>query len=208
MTIRFSCPECSKSLKADEQHSGRKVRCDACGTVVVVPPSKKSSAAEPKPAADDQPDEEISTRSQAQRDDEIDMTPMVDVVFQLLIFFMVTAAFSKQKSIQVPPPDPTQGVSQNVVLDEPEEKDDIITARIEQDGTVWINDELAPSEQAVISRIKQAREGGPGATTQGPGDLKIIAHPEGHHEVTVMVIDAGNAAGVNKIQLQIGDDEE
>jgi biopolymer transport protein ExbD len=32
----------------------------------------------------------------------LDITPMVDVTFLLLIFFMVTASFSLQKSIQVP----------------------------------------------------------------------------------------------------------
>ena len=34
--------------------------------------------------------------------DELDMTPMVDVTFLLLIFFMVTASFSLQKSLPVP----------------------------------------------------------------------------------------------------------
>ena len=35
---------------------------------------------------------------------EMDMTPMVDVTFLLLIFFMVTAAFAMQKSFHVPTP--------------------------------------------------------------------------------------------------------
>ena len=37
-------------------------------------------------------------------EEEMDMTPMVDVTFLLLIFFMVTAAFSVQKVIEVPAP--------------------------------------------------------------------------------------------------------
>jgi len=36
-------------------------------------------------------------------EDELDMTPMVDVTFLLLIFFMVTASFTLQKSIPQPP---------------------------------------------------------------------------------------------------------
>ena len=35
---------------------------------------------------------------------EMDMTPMVDVTFLLLIFFMVTAAFTMQKSFEIPTP--------------------------------------------------------------------------------------------------------
>ncbi|HUG70447.1 MAG TPA: biopolymer transporter ExbD [Pirellulaceae bacterium] len=37
---------------------------------------------------------------------ESDMTPMVDVTFLLLIFFMVTAAFAMQRSMVVPKPGP------------------------------------------------------------------------------------------------------
>ena len=35
---------------------------------------------------------------------EMDMTPMVDIVFQLLIFFMITASFTMQKAMPVPKP--------------------------------------------------------------------------------------------------------
>ena len=36
----------------------------------------------------------------------VELTPLIDVVFLLLIFFMVTAAFSLQRSLQVPTPQP------------------------------------------------------------------------------------------------------
>ncbi len=41
---------------------------------------------------------------------EADMTPMVDVTFLLLIFFMVTAAFTMQSAIVVPKPSPPEPV--------------------------------------------------------------------------------------------------
>ena len=47
-------------------------------------------------------EEEEMVRRKKRDDEELDMTPMVDVTFLLLIFFMVTASFSLQKSIQMP----------------------------------------------------------------------------------------------------------
>ena len=39
-------------------------------------------------------------RREVSEEDDLDMTPMVDVTFLLLIFFMVTASFTLQKSIE------------------------------------------------------------------------------------------------------------
>ncbi|MEM9659397.1 MAG: biopolymer transporter ExbD, partial [Planctomycetota bacterium] len=47
--------------------------------------------------------EEIENTRARRQDDELDLTPMVDVTFLLLIFFMITAAFAVQKAISVPP---------------------------------------------------------------------------------------------------------
>ena len=46
---------------------------------------------------------EVNFGSKGVIEDELDMTPMVDIVFLLLIFFMVTASFTLQKSMQQPP---------------------------------------------------------------------------------------------------------
>ncbi len=46
---------------------------------------------------------EFNIKKEPIPEDELDMTPMVDVTFLLLIFFMVTASFTLQKSIKQPP---------------------------------------------------------------------------------------------------------
>ncbi|MFM7973431.1 MAG: ExbD/TolR family protein, partial [Pirellula sp.] len=46
--------------------------------------------------------EQVSFEKKELPKDDMDMTPMVDVTFLLLIFFMITANFTMQKSIQVP----------------------------------------------------------------------------------------------------------
>ena len=37
MTIRVKCPTCRQTLKAEERHAGRTVRCPACGKPVTIP---------------------------------------------------------------------------------------------------------------------------------------------------------------------------
>ena len=73
--------------------------------------------------------------SKKRSDDELDMTPMVDVTFLLLIFFMVTAAFALQKVLPVPPISDQEDVSVTQVDDI--EKDSIVV-RIDADNVFWI----------------------------------------------------------------------
>jgi hypothetical protein len=46
MTIRVKCPSCQQTLKAEERHAGRTVRCPACRAPVTIPPVEVDSAEE------------------------------------------------------------------------------------------------------------------------------------------------------------------
>ena len=52
----------------------------------------------------------LLNRNTQQEEDEIDLTPMLDVVFIMLIFFIVTATFVKEVGIDVNSPDKNQNV--------------------------------------------------------------------------------------------------
>ena len=159
---------------------------------------------------DHDPSEEmapVTFRSTGPKDeDELDMTPMVDVTFLLLIFFMVTAAFSLQKSIEVPPPDQEQSAQARTVQ-EIEEDDDFIIARIDRDNTIWINDSEAPSEQEVLVKLREAR-GGLSDNATGPSTLLVLADGDCRHETVVMVLDAGNAVGMENVRLAMADEAD
>ena len=93
---------------------------------------------------------------------EMDMTPMVDVTFLLLIFFMVTAAFSLQKSLQVPTPRPDEP-SQNVQQRDPQEDPDMVTVHVDEFNTFRVVttdwEEEAPSDQELLMQLRKARAG-------------------------------------------------
>lgn len=128
-------------------------------------------------------------------EDEMDLTPMVDVTFQLLIFFMVSASFSLQKSIEVPLPDPDQqGASQQVQM-----LDDLlgtsIILKIDSSNTILIDDEplVDPSRLVDALQDKMRRE--------QKTELLVTADSQSHHRTVIAVIDAANEAGMQKIRM-------
>ena len=141
-------------------------------------------------------------------DDELDMTPMVDVTFLLLIFFMVTAAFSLQKSLEVPPPDQKESAQQARTIEEIEEDDDFIIIRIDRDNTVWVNDSEAPSKQELLVKLREATDGFSGSDSSGPSSLLVMADPDCLHETVVMALDAGNAVGMESVRLTTSEESD
>jgi biopolymer transport protein ExbD len=219
--IRFSCRQCGKKLKAPDEYAGRQVQCTGCGAVQPVPEVQADTrtqvieslhigAAAPAHAPileESGPEAPVFVPKSGFMDDGLDMTPMVDVTFLLLIFFMVTAAFALQKSIQIPTPDPSESAAESRTIEELEQDDDNVIVRIDKDNTIWVNDSEAPSEQELLTQLKAAREGAPGTTTKGPSKLLVMASGDSRHEKVVMALDAGTAAGFDDVRLANGDED-
>ncbi len=125
------------------------------------------------------------------------MTPMVDVTFLLLIFFMITAAFSLQKSLEMPASDQSESVAQQRTIEELEQDDDYLIVRIDQDNVIWVAEHEAPTRHELLAQLGEAREAGPKA----PGHLLVYAHGDALHEKVVMVLDVGNSLGFEHVRL-------
>lgn len=140
-----------------------------------------------------------ATRPRRKPDDEMDLTPMVDVTFLLLIFFMITAAFAAAKAISVPPTSDSDAAPTQTVEDL---EDDSIVIRIDGDNVFWISAPSWPEEQQAVSRaemrskVREAREDG-----KGPTKLLVQANGSARHEAVVSALDAGSGAGLEEIQL-------
>jgi biopolymer transport protein ExbD len=147
---------------------------------------------------------DMDTPSTAHIDDAMDMTPMVDITFLLLIFFMITAAFALQKSIEVPPMEDNESAAANTV--EELEKDSIVV-RVDEDNVYWIGAPLWPDEQRAYSeeemqaRLREARQGEGGKYGSGPAKMLVQAHGDATHERVVAAMDAGTGVGMEEIQL-------
>jgi biopolymer transport protein ExbD len=149
-------------------------------------------------------DRYISFRSRTvEGSDEMDMTPMVDVTFLLLIFFMITAAFSLQRSFNVPTPSIDQP-SSNATLRDLEEDPDYIVVRVDRYNTyhvaaaTWDEEQEAPNEFDLLIKLRKARRDD---AQRGARRMLILADGEASYEYVIKAIDAGNEIGVEEIKM-------
>lgn len=223
--FRFRCPACSDLLSASVDMIGGTTYCSNCDTRLEVPkPARLSDSHDegelleltaedvverpPQPrqaenvVAQEQPVKFKSHREGT--DGELDLTPMVDVTFLLLIFFMVTASFQIQKSMEVPAPKDNAPSAVAQQEEDPQDDPDNILVRIDSFNTyyvgcaAWDQEREAPSEQELYRQIREARASNP---SQPPRTLLVIAHVEALHEKVVTALDAGADAGVDSIRL-------
>jgi biopolymer transport protein ExbD len=160
-------------------------------------------------ADDEDVEEPVSIRSKPE-ESEMDMTPMVDVTFQLLIFFMVTASFTMQKSLRIPAPKDTQASAAVRTIEEYEEDPEFVTVRIDAIGTFFVSgvkwpDEIeCAAEQELMMKLREARrDGGTDASK-----MLVIAHGDAEHARVVTAIDAGLSAGIEDVQLLSVEDDD
>ena len=204
MKIYFQCPDCYTRLWAPIELADGEVLCAECGEKLEVPLPPAPNAPQTKePVANAtkvqlRPDKQLV-------DGEVDMTPMVDVVFNLLIFFMVTASFSLQKAMPVPVPKSDQP-STSASVQEIEETD-TITVRVDSNSTFRVIcpefDEEAPSEQELLAKLRLARDSTPSANK-----LMVIAHGDAIHSKVVAAMDAGTTVGMDGIKLMSVEEDE
>ena len=140
-------------------------------------------------------DDGFSLRRAETEFDEMDLTPMVDVTFLLLIFFMITASFSLEKAIAFPPPNPDeQGAAA-----EPKQVEDFqdksIIVEIQEDNSIWIDGESTPPGAEITELLKRKM------ISEGKTELLIDAHDNALHETVVRVVDAGNDVEMQRIRL-------
>lgn len=129
---------------------------------------------------------------------ELDMTPMVDVTFLLLIFFMVTANFTMMKTKRQPPP-----TSDEPSLNSMEEvEDDQVVVFIDENDMFSVVygavDAEAPSVQELYVQLREALD-----TPVPPQKLLIKAHAECSHERVITAQDAGTDVGLTEVVVQL-----
>ena len=118
-------------------------------------------------------------------ENEINLTPMLDVVFIMLIFFIVTATFIKEAGIQVERPDTTTADKQ---------EDAAILIAISPNDEIWV-DRQERDPRVLRSIIERLHAENP------KGAVVIQADRDSKNGLLVKVMDAARAAGVRDIAI-------
>lgn len=121
---------------------------------------------------------------QHKRDDlDVNITPLIDIVFLLLIFFMVSTTFERESEIDITLPEAT--------IDAGKEVSDVIEITISADGSFFINGKRVINKQ--VATLKQALL----KVANGREDPPIIisADAKATHQAVVSVMDAARQLG-------------
>jgi len=116
---------------------------------------------------------------------EVNLTPMLDVVFIMLIFFIVTASFVKESGIEITRPPAATA--------ERQERGNIIVA-ITADNHIWI-DRRQVDQKALRANIERLHAENP------QGSVVIQADEKSENGLLVRVMDAARLAGVKSVSM-------
>lgn len=116
---------------------------------------------------------------------EINLTPLIDMVFILLIFFVVTSSFVKESGIEVNRP-----TAQSA---ERQERGNIIIS-VSKNGDIWI-DRRKVDVNALRANVERLHAENP------EGSVIIASDRDARTEVLVQALDQARLAGVANVSI-------
>ena len=123
--------------------------------------------------------------AEEEEESEINLTPMLDVVFIMLIFFIVTASFIKEPGIQVNRPEAVEGEKQ---------ADAAILVAISPENEIWIDRKMVDPKEVRVA-IERLHAENP------KGSLVVQADSESQNEFLVIVLEAAKQVGVGNVAI-------
>ncbi len=132
----------------------------------------------------------MNIRSSGRQKVTLDLTPLIDVVFLLLIFFMVSTTFDKQTQLKVDLPEASEQAAED------QEKDQIAIT-IDAQGHFYINDEeLITHDLDTLMR----------AMSKISGDRKdlpvlVSSDKQAPFQAAIMVMDAVGQLGLSRLSF-------
>ena len=118
-------------------------------------------------------------------DAEINITPMLDIVFIMLIFFIVTTSFTKETGAVITKPEAEQAISL---------RNGTILIGIKPNDDIWMSKRLIGLRE-VRSMVEQAKAENP------KGSVVIVADKDSRIGTVTQVMDQVKMAGVQGIAI-------
>lgn len=120
---------------------------------------------------------------------EINLTPLIDVVFLLLIFFMVSTTFDRHAKLKVQLPDAQARAQQQAM--------DPVVLSIDAKGKYYINDRQVVNTQ--LETLKAALQ----KTVENNTNTTILLRADGRtpHQAVVRAMDAASQLGLTKLSI-------
>jgi len=133
-------------------------------------------------------------------EEEMDMTPMIDITFLLLIFFMITATFDLQKGLAFPPEKPDKTPENESAPGLAAVQQQQLVLKIGANDTFQLlgdNQQPGPEISAddLVDTLREKSQ------AETKSKLLILPHDSASHEAVVLAIDSSAQAGITEIAI-------
>ena len=120
---------------------------------------------------------------------EVNLTPLIDVVFLLLIFFMVTTTFDRHAKLKVSLPESSTEATQ--------QQNDPLVLSIDAKGNYFINDRQVVNTS--LATLKQALQ----KTLGDDRDIALVLRADANtpHQAVVRAMDAASQLGLTRLSI-------
>ena len=137
-----------------------------------------------------------------EEDLEWDITPMVDVAFLLLIFFMLTASFSIQKAIPTSAQEQDKPSTSSAQREQTEQVESFTVQIDEYNAYTIVSNDFGTQEAASKQELMVALQDLKAQYGESTPRVVIQAHMMSIHGAVVACMDAARAAGFDNFQMQ------
>jgi biopolymer transport protein ExbD len=152
-------------------------------------------------AEDEEEDEGFAIQGFERKSDELDLIPMVDCVFLLLVFYMITASYALQKMIDMAAPAADKkGVQSVQVADDTAQSS--LVVQIDATNRVLIDDVPVPNLGDIPDVLRTKMNG------DQKNVLVIEADPKAFHETVVAVTDAAKDLPFQHVRMAVKSADE
>jgi biopolymer transport protein ExbD len=153
-------------------------------------------------ADEDEDEEGLVIQGFERKSDELDLIPMVDCVFLLLVFYMITASYALQKMIDMAAPAADKkGAVQSVQTTDDTGQSSIIV-QIDAQNRVLIDDTPVPNPADIADLLRTKMNG------DQKNVLVIQADPRAFHETVVAVTDAAKDLPFQHVRMAVKSGDE
>jgi biopolymer transport protein ExbD len=115
----------------------------------------------------------------------LNMTPLIDMVFILLVFFVVNTSFVKETGVEIRRPSAKSAVKQEQAT---------ILIAVNREGEIWIDKQRADL-RALRGHIERLHAESP------EGSVVVLADSESETGVVMQVVDQARLAGIAKVAV-------
>ncbi len=124
---------------------------------------------------------------------EVNLTPLIDVVFLLLIFFMVSTTFDRHAKLKVSLPEASTKASQ--------QQNDPLVLSIDAKGNYFLNERQVVNQQ--LGTLKQAIRKTLSEKNVNIDDVSMVLRADANtpHQAVVRAMDAASQLGLTKLSI-------